>query len=1046
MRVTSGLVAALTALSPLACTESTPESSGVEAVSNRPQQYDRFIAIVKLKTPPLLAAATGADALEAEQQELIGKLTALSPDIRVLYRYKLVLNGIAIVAPKALEPQFREMAEVAYVEGETPFTRPEIEARGEQLPPANVGETNSAAWIGASRVRRELSVADAPIDGRGTRVGVVDTGIDYTHAMFGGTGTPEAYSAIDPSQDATDAYPSAKVVGGIDLVGTAYDTSSPKFDHHIPLPDANPIDEAGHGTHVAGTIAGKGDSVRSYDGVAPEAQLYAIKVFGKNGSTGDAVIIAALEYAADPDGDLDPKDRLDVINLSLGGDYGTPHVLYSEAVGNLARAGTVAVMAAGNSGPNPFIVGAPSTANEAVSVAATIDNMEHNWKFPTVKLSTPENPSIVVEAVEASFTKPIGDLDALSGKLVHIGLADRDLTAEEAAALQGNVALIDRGVVTFEEKISRAARAGAVGAVVANNQDGTPTAMGGESQLEIPGIMVSKAIGETLRAALAEGGDVRIDFKNPDRIERPELIDTITDFSSEGPRAIDGFIKPEVAAPGYQIWSARVGGGTATVAFNGTSMATPHVAGVAALLRQKYATAPVSDIKSLIINTAKPIVDASRQPYAIARAGAGRVQAFEAAASDLVFPEATLSLGEVLVETQKTLRKTLTVKSLGVAARRLSIEWSTVEGLELSGPSAVDVAAGGSQTLTFDAVIKAPQGDAANQLLGTNLVFKDEAGREVGRVPVLAVAKRVSRIKARGLEVKATSVADAPGAVASFKLENDGRSSGDALAFNLLAKDERAGNQGRSSQRIAVCDLQSAGYRVVRRTRDDGQTVELLQIGVKLYTPISNWQLCEISVQIDGDGDGVADQELLGTHAQTLTENAADAQTFRSILTDATKLRTLRAAWETSFGQPDAPASAGYADAIADTQDYETFGHSTVAVVSADVSKLALTASGELRVKLAVLPYESGTPAGDDYLAAQESRWKTLPLARENMPFVDIPERISLAASAEETVSLTAGGTRGSLVIYLPHNASNFSLTRTDEQQQVLSPRFTNGR
>jgi subtilisin family serine protease len=1045
MRVTSGLVAALTALSPLACTESTPESSGVEAVSNRPQQYDRFIAIVKLKTPPLLAAATGAEALEAEQQELIGKLAALSPDIRVLYRYKLVLNGIAIVAPKALEPQFREMAEVSYVEGETPFTRPEVEARGEQLPPANLGETNSAAWIGASRVRRELSAADAPIDGRGTRVGVVDTGIDYTHAMFGGTGTPEAYSAIDPSQDATDAYPSAKVAGGVDLVGTAYDTSSPKFDHHIPLPDANPIDEAGHGTHVAATIAGKGDSVRSYDGVAPEAQLYAIKVFGKNGSTGDAVIIAALEYAADPNGDLDPKDRLDVINLSLGGDYGTPHVLYSEAVGNLARAGTVAVMAAGNSGPNPFIVGAPSTANEAVSVAATIDNMEHNWKFPTVKLSTPENPSIVVEAVEASFTKPIADLDSLSGKLVHIGLADRELTAEEAAALQGNVALIDRGVVTFEEKVSRAARAGAIGAVVANNQDGTPTAMGGETKVEIPGIMVSRAIGETLKTALAAGGDVRIDFKNADRVERPELIDTITDFSSEGPRAIDGYIKPEVAAPGYQIWSAKVGGGSATVAFNGTSMATPHVAGVAALLRQRFATAPVSDIKSLIVNTAKPIVDSSHKPYTIARAGAGRVQAFEAATSDLVFPEATLSLGEVLVESQKTLRKTLTVKSLG-GAKRLSIEWSSVDGLELSGPSTVDVAAGASQTLTFDALIKAPQGDAANQLLGTNLVFKDETGREVGRVPVLAVAKRVSRIKAKSLEVKATSVADAPGSVASFKLANDGRTSGDALAFNLLAKDERVGNQGRSSQRIAVCDLQSAGYRTVRRTKDDGQTVELLQIAVKLYTPISNWQLCEVSVQIDGDGDGVADQELLGTHAQTLTENAADAQTFSSILTDAAKLRTLRAAWETSFGQADAPASAGYADAIVDTQSYDFFGHSTVAVVSADVSKLAKNASGELRVKLAVLPYESGTPAGDDYLAGQESRWTSLPLARENMPFVDIPERIALAAGAEETVSLTAGGTRGSLVIYLPHNASNVSLTRTDEQQQVLSPRFTNGR
>src|SRR5690606_14720236 len=196
---------------------------------------------------------------------------------------------------------------------------------------------------------------------------------------------------------------------------------------HIPIPDQDPIDEGGHGTHVAGTVAGLGDGVNTYDGVAPGALLHAIKVFGADGSTGDSVIIAALEYAADPNGDLDPADQLNVVNLSLGSSFGTPHILYSEAMKNLIEGGTMAVASGGNSGHYNYIVGAPGTTSEAISVAASVDDMDHNFKFPAVKFTKADADTVISKAVEAVFSKSIEEAGDVSGKLVFIGLADQPL-------------------------------------------------------------------------------------------------------------------------------------------------------------------------------------------------------------------------------------------------------------------------------------------------------------------------------------------------------------------------------------------------------------------------------------------------------------------------------------------------------------------------------------------------------------------------------------------------------------------------------------------
>ncbi|RYZ68147.1 MAG: hypothetical protein EOP05_16785, partial [Proteobacteria bacterium] len=136
-----------------------------------------------------------------------------------------------------------------------------------------------------------------------------------------------------------------------------------------------------------------------------------------------------------------------------------------------------------------------------------------------------------------------------------------------------------------------------------------PIAMGGgEATFPIPAIMIKKDLGAKLKAELTKG-EVTIAFKTPDRIEKPELIDTITGFSSKGPRSIDAMLKPEISAPGSLIISAKMGGGTAGVEMSGTSMAAPHMAGVMALLKQAQPTLSSRELKSVAMSTAKTMVD-----------------------------------------------------------------------------------------------------------------------------------------------------------------------------------------------------------------------------------------------------------------------------------------------------------------------------------------------------------------------------------------------------------------------------------------------------
>jgi len=201
--------------------------------------------------------------------------------------------------------------------------------------PVNASLADSVPQIGADQVWSMTDSQGQYVRGTGVVVAVIDTGIDYNHPDLGG-----GYG------------PGYKVIGG--------------YDYHNN--DADPMDDNGHGTHVAGIIAADGGMT----GVAPGASLLAYKSLGSDGSGSMSNVILAIAAAMDPNGDGNPSDRADVISMSLGGggEEGDPVCL---AVRNAVNAGIVVVVAAGNSGPAMGTVASPGIAPEAVTVGAVDD-------------------------------------------------------------------------------------------------------------------------------------------------------------------------------------------------------------------------------------------------------------------------------------------------------------------------------------------------------------------------------------------------------------------------------------------------------------------------------------------------------------------------------------------------------------------------------------------------------------------------------------------------------------------------------------------------
>ncbi len=1032
MTMTAAL--ALTGCSKKAEIENQPlELISGDLFSNRPINVESVVVLLKLDNPSLIESGTYQNgvleineeakaALLAEQAETVAKAKALSDDVRLLFSYKFALNGVALSVPLGLYDQVETLGTVARAEKEVLFERPVLSASQKkaqlkalqeateiaQKKSPNPFAVTSVTHIGADQVHAQ------GFKGKGVKVGIIDTGVDFTHKMLGGNGDVEAFKTMDKEKE-TPLFPNQKVVGGYDFTGPDYSPGSILKSWRIPRPDVNPMDEGGHGTHVAGSVAGIGDGVNTYDGVAPEADIYALKVFGNNGGTSDTVVIAAMEWAMDPNQDMDPSDRLDVLNLSLGGGFGKPNILYSLAVKNLAKVGIISVMSAGNSGATPFITGAPGTSEDGLSVGASVDGMEKNWTFDATKVSSPSLGNILERRFTASFAPLPSEVD-VKGKLVYVGDATSDFDQATIDQLNGHVALIDRGGNPFVEKVNRAEAAGAIAVVIANNQPGSPIFMGGEGKAGITAVMVSQDTGVLIKDAMAKGEDVVVEFTPEEQVKTPEVIDTITGFSSQGPRSEDGLIKPEIVAPGFQIISASAGEGDKGVALNGTSMSAPHMAGVMALLKQAKPSLNTAQAKALVMNTATPMKDEAGNTYSVTRQGAGLVNPFKAVSAKIIATPAALSLGTFQLEEKKAVRKELQIFNTTNKEKTLEVTFKSTNGTKniAAVSKTVTVPALTTQSMKMTISMLATK-EAPVEFHEGHISIKE--GNEIlAVIPVLGVSKRLSRVATDELKVYATAQEDAIDALAELKLSNKSQNTGVVEVFNLLGTDKRKPTGGTNADILSrSCDLQAVGYRIVKRNDRS-----MLQIGMKIYAPVSNWQACELSVRIDGDGDGEADQEIGGLPHTYLSGLAALVPAgFYSVLLDHKKAVQIRTAYEQNIvaneGRPTTELS--YVPALLDVQLMKGYANSNLAILELDLANIARTDEGRIRIKPTMF-----NEGGIEYEDNLQERWFTISPQEREQSFRDIPEAFTLAPGESKTVELTKGFGSENLMIASPTN------------------------
>ena len=518
----------------------------------------------------------------------------------------------------------------------------------------------------------------AHFQGQGVKVAIIDTGIDYTHANFGGPGTVAAYQAAKAT-DTLPADPSLfgpaapKVKGGTDLVGDAYNGGN------TPVPDPNPLDcestsgSVGHGSHVAGTAAGFGvkadgttfagpynaaaytpGAFRIGPGVAPQAELYAVRVFGCSGVTN--VVAEAIDWAV--------ANGMNVISMSLGSNYGNigngdpGSTAEALAVANAAAAGIVVVAASGNAGPTPYITSAPAVFEGAISVAAT----DALAGLPIATLALLGGPTITVQNSNSGvFVNgtiwPIVVLRNPDGT-VSLGCNPDEYDKTK----NGGIDITGKLVVTLRGTCARVFRAGATqhfggaAAAMINTSAGYPTyegpIPGGAATpndgniyepVTIPFFGVLQSDATALTGPTGGPAPANATANNAGTLPNPGF-EKVASFSSAGPRIGDSVLRPGVTAPGVATVSTASGTGNGFEILSGTSMATPHIAGVAALVKQANPTWSVADLRAAIVQTSSPTM---MQDYSPRNEGAGLVQALAAVTTQAVvrMPDESLSFG-----------------------------------------------------------------------------------------------------------------------------------------------------------------------------------------------------------------------------------------------------------------------------------------------------------------------------------------------------------------------------------------------------------------
>lgn len=672
------------------------------------------------------------------------------------------------------------------------------------------------------------------VKGKGVKVAVLDSGIDYTHVAFGGAGTAAAYEAAygtdtaDSRNTTLDGlFPTGRVVAGYDFVGEVW----PDGDL---TPDEDPIDcgagglsdgtcAGGHGTHVADIIGGA-------QGVAPEVSLYAVKVCSavSTACSGEA-LIKGMEYAADPNGDGSSSDRVHIINMSIGSPYGQP---FDDdlvaAVEGASKMGILTVASAGNSGDKPYATGTPGAAPSALSVAQT--SVPSAFQ-PQYDVTTPAAIAGSYPAVFQSWSVPLArTVEAALQYGDGAGGNGNGCAAFPAGSLTGKIVLIDRGACNFSLKVKNVGDAGGLIGIIGLIAPGDPFegAFGGDAPQTIPGYMINQAASNLLKANLASGVTLRFD----PNLGVP-LVMSMVGSSSRGPSNYYNAIKPEIGAPGASI-SAVAGSGNGTEPFGGTSGAAPMVAGSAALIRNAYPSLKPHEIKARLMNNAERniVTDALTGRLAeITRIGNGEVRVYDAwkdpaAAWDQETRSGALSFGQFDVSQVATSRtRNVEIRNYSGEAITYQVRSSfrheddkALKAVKIVVPSSITVPANGSAVLPVKMVfygekLRANAMNSGSQ--GANpaaLTYNEIDGYldlQAGRQSRIHLAWHALPRQAAQVTGKKQMRFDSSGQ-AIVPLINEGVGTAQNDAYSLLAVSENLPRGSRGEQ-MPVPDIRAVG-------------------------------------------------------------------------------------------------------------------------------------------------------------------------------------------------------------------------------------------
>ena len=560
--------------------------------------------------------------------------------------YDNALQGFALNAPAGSLDAIRAASGVkaAFRDRETRVADADDQVAGEGATNSARTTTQDPANLSAQLMMHADQVTQK---GEGKVVAVVDTGVDMTHPAFAGAlgGTP-ALSA--------DKVASLTPQLGDGKAGTYVSEKFPfAYDYADNDPDASPTGQAGsHGTHVAGITAGNAGEIV---GIAPDAQIIVAKVARSvEGDITDSGLLSALDDMVV----LHP----DVVNLSLGqlgGMDNEADSVYATVFKSLQDAGITVNAAAGNhytagygntSGKNlPFASDPdsstqcePATYSSVVSVASVDNSLAHS-------AFTVGDRDIPFQRAGGADGQKMPDLSDLTGgpfEYVDGGIGSAEdgaaLKAKYPEGLAGKIVLVKRGSLTFQTKFNNIAGSKPAGFIVYNNVPGDSLVVMSLATDGVPAAFISQADGEAMLAAADHHLSVA-----PGKVIAPSSKYSMSSFSSWGVTP-DLRLKPEVAAPGGNIYSSVPGG---TYEFmSGTSMATPQMAGVSALVLQRVQNDPlfasmsardkVDVVQNLIMGTAAPIADPLQDtgaPYSPRKQGSGLTNVLAATTSS-VYP------------------------------------------------------------------------------------------------------------------------------------------------------------------------------------------------------------------------------------------------------------------------------------------------------------------------------------------------------------------------------------------------------------------------